>query len=64
MHRNIRRKDQFAKTGDPYQKLGGGVCKIPRDLATNRIYFVVGILLPIRRSVRPATIFIQLAGCA
>src|SRR4030081_3180762 len=44
MHRNIQaEKDQLAKTGDPYQKLGGGVWQNPAvDLATNRIYFVVG----------------------
>src|SRR6476659_7564542 len=44
MHRNIQaEKDQLAKTGDPYQRLGGGVWQNPAiDLATNRIYFVVG----------------------
>src|SRR5579862_6245798 len=44
MHRNIQaEKDQLAKTGDPYKKLGGGVWQNPAvDLATNRIYFVVG----------------------
>src|ERR1700682_3792327 len=44
MHRDIQaEKDQLAKTGDPYQKLGGGVWQNPAiDLATNRIYFVVG----------------------
>src|SRR3979490_2873582 len=44
MHRNIQaEKDQLPKTGDPYQKLGGGVWQNPAiDLATNRIYFVVG----------------------
>src|ERR1700716_271658 len=44
MHRNIQaEKDQLAKTGDPFQKLGGGVWQNPAvDLATNRIYFVVG----------------------
>lgn len=44
MHRNIQaEKDQLAKTGDPYAKLGGGVWQNPAvDLATNRIYFVVG----------------------
>jgi alcohol dehydrogenase (cytochrome c) len=44
MHRDIAaEKDQFAKTGDPYARLGGGVWQNPAvDLATNRIYFVVG----------------------
>ncbi len=44
MHRDIQaEKDQLAKTGDPYQRLGGGVWQNPAvDLATNRIYFVVG----------------------
>ena len=44
MHRNIQaEKDTLAKIGDPYAKLGGGVWQNPAvDLATNRIYFVVG----------------------
>src|ERR1700726_4855129 len=44
MHRDIQaEKDQLAKTGDPFAKLGGGVWQNPAvDLATNRIYFVVG----------------------
>lgn len=44
MHRNIQaEKDQLAKSGDPFAKLGGGVWQNPAvDLATNRIYFVVG----------------------
>ncbi len=44
MHRNIQaEKDQFAKSGDPFAKLGGGVWQNPAiDLATNRLYFVVG----------------------
>jgi alcohol dehydrogenase (cytochrome c) len=44
LHRDIQaEKDQLAKIGDPYQKLGGGVWQNPAvDLATNRIYFVVG----------------------
>src|SRR5882762_1393444 len=48
MHRNIQaEKDQLAKTGAPYQKLGGGVWQNPAiDLATNRIYFVVGNTSP------------------
>jgi alcohol dehydrogenase (cytochrome c) len=41
MHRDIQaEKDQLAKIGDPYKKLGGGVWQNPAvDLATNRIYF-------------------------
>src|SRR6201996_1664581 len=44
MHRDIQaEKDQLAKSGDPFAKLGGGVWQNPAiDLATNRIYFVVG----------------------
>ena len=44
MHRDIAaEKDALAKNGDPYAKLGGGVWQNPAvDLATNRIYFVVG----------------------
>src|SRR6201991_265117 len=44
MKRNIQaEKDQLAKTGDPYKTLGGGVWQNPAvDLATNRIFFVVG----------------------
>src|SRR6202048_2178350 len=44
MHRDIQaEKDQLAKTGDPFARLGGGVWQNPAvDLATNRIYFVVG----------------------
>src|ERR1700756_1516960 len=44
MHRDIQaEKDQLAKIGDPYAKLGGGVWQNPAvDLATNRMYFVVG----------------------
>jgi len=56
MHRNIQaEKDQLAKTGDPWQKLGGGVWQNPAvDLATNRIYFVVGNPSPdLDGSVRP-----------
>src|ERR1700676_1535167 len=56
LHRDIQaEKDQFAKTGDPYQKLGGGVWQNPAvDLATNRIYFVVGNPSPdLDGSVRP-----------
>ena len=44
MHRDIAaEKDALAKNGDPYKTLGGGVWQNPAvDLATNRIYFVVG----------------------
>src|SRR5271167_720718 len=44
MHRDIAaEKDQLAKAGDPYKTLGGGVWQNPSvDLATKRIYFVVG----------------------
>jgi len=44
MHRDIAaEKDAYAKNGDPYKTLGGGVWQNPAvDLATNRIYFVVG----------------------
>jgi alcohol dehydrogenase (cytochrome c) len=44
MHRDIQaEKDQLTKTGDPYKTLGGGVWQNPAvDLASNRIYFVVG----------------------
>src|ERR1700726_1855495 len=56
LHRDIQaEKDQLAKTGDPYQKLGGGVWQNPAiDLATNRIYFVVGNPSPdLNGSIRP-----------
>jgi alcohol dehydrogenase (cytochrome c) len=44
MHRDIEaEKAAYAKDGDPYKTLGGGVWQNPSvDLATNRIYFVVG----------------------
>lgn len=44
MHRDIAaEKAVLAKNGDPFAKLGGGVWQNPAvDLATNRIYFVVG----------------------
>jgi alcohol dehydrogenase (cytochrome c) len=44
MHRNIAaEKEALAKNGDPYKTLGGGVWQNPAvDLATHRIYFVVG----------------------
>ena len=56
MHRNIQaEKDQLAKSGDPYKTLGGGVWQNPAvDLATNRIYFVVGNPSPdLDGSLRP-----------
>jgi alcohol dehydrogenase (cytochrome c) len=56
MHRNIQaEKDALAKNGDPYKTLGGGVWQNPSvDLATNRIYFVVGNPSPdLDGSVRP-----------
>src|ERR1700728_3013554 len=56
MHRDIQaEKDQLAKTGDPFAKLGGGVWQNPSiDLATNRIYFVVGNPSPdLDGAVRP-----------
>jgi alcohol dehydrogenase (cytochrome c) len=56
MHRNIQaEKDTLAKIGDPYAKLGGGVWQNPAvDLATNRIYFVVGNPSPdLDGSLRP-----------
>src|SRR6202162_1565741 len=56
LQRNIQaEKDQLAKTGDPFARLGGGVWQNPAvDLATNRIYFVVGNPSPdLDGSVRP-----------
>ena len=56
MHRDIQaEKDQLAKTGDPYQRLGGGVWQNPAvDLATNQMYFVVGNPSPdLNGSLRP-----------
>ena len=56
MHRDIAaEKAQLAKTGDPYKTLGGGVWQNPSvDLATNRIYFVVGNPSPdLDGSLRP-----------
>src|SRR5258708_15620040 len=48
MHRDIQaEKDQLAKAGDPYKLLGSGVWQNPAtDLATNRLYFVVGNTSP------------------
>ena len=44
MHRDIEaEKAAYAKNGDPYKTLGGGVWQNPSyDSASNRIYFVVG----------------------
>jgi alcohol dehydrogenase (cytochrome c) len=44
MHREIAaEKDALAKNGDPWKTLGGGVWQNPSvDLATKRVYFVVG----------------------
>jgi alcohol dehydrogenase (cytochrome c) len=56
MHRDIAaEKAQLAKSGDPYKQLGGGVWQNPSvDLATNRIYFVVGNPSPdLDGAVRP-----------
>jgi len=56
MHRNIAaEKAQLEKTGDPYKTLGGGVWQNPSvDLATKRIYFVVGNPSPdLDGSIRP-----------
>jgi alcohol dehydrogenase (cytochrome c) len=55
-HRDIgAEKTALAKNGDPYKTLGGGVWQNPSvDLATNRIYFVVGNPSPdLDGSVRP-----------
>jgi PQQ-dependent dehydrogenase (methanol/ethanol family) len=56
LHRDIQaEKDQLAKTGDQFARLGGGVWQNPAvDLATNRIYFVVGNPSPdLNGAVRP-----------
>ena len=56
MHRDIAaEKAQLAKTGDPFKTLGGGVWQNPSvDLATKRIYFVVGNPSPdLDGSIRP-----------
>ena len=56
MHRDIEaEKAQLAKNGDPYKTLGGGVWQNPAvDLATKRIYFVVGNPSPdLDGAVRP-----------
>jgi alcohol dehydrogenase (cytochrome c) len=56
MHRDIAaEKKKLAEIGDPYKTLGGGVWQNPAvDLATNRIYFVVGNPSPdLDGSLRP-----------
>ena len=56
MHRDIAaEKEQLGKSGDPYKTLGGGVWQNPSiDLATKRIYFVVGNPSPdLDGSLRP-----------
>jgi alcohol dehydrogenase (cytochrome c) len=56
LHRDIgAEKEALAKNGDPYKTLGGGVWQNPAvDLATNRIYFVVGNPSPdLDGAVRP-----------
>ncbi|MFZ1425658.1 MAG: PQQ-binding-like beta-propeller repeat protein [Geminicoccaceae bacterium] len=56
MHRDIAaEKAALAKNGDPYKTLGGGVWQNPSvDLATRRIYFVVGNPSPdLDGSLRP-----------
>ena len=56
MHRNISAEKQaLEKNGDPYKTLGGGVWQNPAvDLATNRIYFMVGNPSPdLDGSLRP-----------
>jgi PQQ-dependent dehydrogenase (methanol/ethanol family) len=56
MHRDIAAEQAaYAKSGDPYKTLGGGVWQNPSyDAATNRIFFVVGNPSPdLDGSVRP-----------
>jgi alcohol dehydrogenase (cytochrome c) len=56
MHRDVAaEKAAFTKIGDPYKTLGGGVWQNPSvDLATKRIYFVVGNPSPdLDGSLRP-----------
>jgi alcohol dehydrogenase (cytochrome c) len=56
MHRDITaEKAAYSKNGDPAKTLGGGVWQNPSvDLATNRIFFVVGNPSPdLDGSVRP-----------
>jgi PQQ-dependent dehydrogenase (methanol/ethanol family) len=56
MHRDIAaEKAAYQKNGDPYKTLGGGVWQNPAvDLATNRIFFMVGNPSPdLDGAVRP-----------
>jgi alcohol dehydrogenase (cytochrome c) len=56
MHRDIAaEKEALAKNGDPWKTLGGGVWQNPAvDLATKRIYFMVGNPSPdLDGSLRP-----------
>ena len=56
MHRDIAaEKEALGKNGDPYKTLGGGVWQNPSvDLATKRVYFVVGNPSPdLDGSLRP-----------
>jgi alcohol dehydrogenase (cytochrome c) len=56
LHRDIdAEKAQYAKTGDPYKTLGGGVWQNPAvDLKLNRLFFVVGNPSPdLDGSLRP-----------
>jgi PQQ-dependent dehydrogenase (methanol/ethanol family) len=56
LHRDIQgEKNQLSKTGDPNKTLGGGVWQNPSiDLATKRVYFVVGNPSPdLDGSLRP-----------
>jgi len=56
MHRDIAaEKAAYAKNGDPYKTLGGGVWQNPSyDAASNRLFFVVGNPSPdLDGSVRP-----------
>jgi PQQ-dependent dehydrogenase (methanol/ethanol family) len=56
MHRDIEaERAAYAKKGDPYETLGGGVWQNPAvDLETRRIYFVVGNPSPdLDGSLRP-----------
>ena len=66
MHRDIAaEKDALAKNGDPYKTLGGGVWQNPSvDLATKRIYFVVGNPSPdLDGAIRPGdNLYTELAG--
>ena len=66
MHRDIAaEKAAHAKNGDPYKTLGGGVWQNPAvDLATRRIYFVVGNPSPdLDGSVRPGdNLYTRFAG--